>query len=346
LTNPPKPTAGNMASAVDVAKAAGVSQSTVSRAFSSSPGVSKKTRQRILEIAETLDYLPNALASSLITQSSGLIGIVVSDLSNPFLSDVLGRILKRVKSEKLQPLIFTPDTDEEISHAATDLSRYRVDGLLVVSPHLQPKTADRLSRLGPTVLLFNPRVPGLRSSSSVAVDNYTAGEWVADHLAGLGHEKFAYIHGLAESKTDSNRFEGFRDRLGKLGFRQIVRGIGGYSYRGAADAVLPILTAKNRPTAMFCANDLMAMGAMDAARFNLDLRVPQDLAVVGFDNTESAGWPSYSLTTVRQPVDAVLDVAMSILLGKLERKQTESQNVLLRAELIVRGSTDPGAGSR
>lgn len=334
------------ASARDVARIAGVSQPSVSRAFANAPGVSQETRDRIFQIAKDIGYWPNALASSLITRSSGMIGVVVSNLTNPFLSDVLDRILRRMRVEGLQPLIFSPKNEADHSATAFDLGRYGVDGLLVISPHLDRDTAETFSRLGPTVLLFNPKVPGLKSSSVVSVDNVAAGRMVAEHLISLGHRSFGYVHGIEDARTDRERYQGYQQGLAAAGRAIGHEVVGVYDYRLAADAALKMLRARTRPTAVFCANDMMAMGVVDAARYKLGLRVPEDVSIVGFDDVGSAAWDSYALTTIRQPVDAILDEGFSILLQNLRGEAVKPRSIALGASLIVRSTTGPAPSTK
>jgi DNA-binding LacI/PurR family transcriptional regulator len=325
---------GARVSAHDVARLAGVSQSAVSRALADLPGVSDETRARIRDIAEQLDYRPNALARGLITRTSGLVGVVVSNLGNPFLPDVLDRTLRLLRDRRRQALLFAAETGEEASAVAVELGRYRVDGCLVISPHLPEAVARRYARLGPTVLLFNRLVPGLDAASSVAIDNRAAGAMVAEHLLANGHRSFGYLHGIRGAATDGDRFEGFSARLAAAGAAPPAAGWGGYTYAGGASAARALLAEGRRPTALFCANDAMAMGAVDTARHALGLAVPGDVAVVGFDDAPPAAWPAYALTTVRQPVDAMLDAG----LGLLEDPAAPPRDVVLAPELVLRAS--------
>lgn len=327
------------ASALDVARRAGVSQSAVSRALANVPGVSAATRARILAIADELDYRPNALARGLITRRSGLFGIVVSSLGNPFLADALDRLLRLLRDGGRQVMVFAAETDAEADAAAFELGRFRVDGAFVTSPHLPRPVAERFARLGPTVLLFNPQVPGLDAASSVAVDNRAAGILVAEHLAGRGHRRIAYLHGIEGAATDLERFAGFADRLAALGLPPPAVARGGFTYDGGAAAAALLLAGPDRPTALFAANDSMAMGALDAARHRLGLAVPGEVAIVGFDDAAPAAWPAYALTTVRQPVDAMLRAGVALLLDQLADPATAPQSTVFAPELIVRMTT-------
>jgi LacI family transcriptional regulator len=221
------------------------------------------------------------------------------------------------------------------------MGRYSVDGLFVISPHLERKTAENFSRLAPTILLFNPKVPGLASSSIVSVDNFAAGRAVAAHFLALGHKDFGYVHGILAARTDRERYEGFAAGLAAAGCTIGHEAVGGYVYKTAAEAVAPMLQAPDGPTAIFCANDLMAMGVADAARYRHGLRLPHDLSIAGFDDIPAAAWDSYALTTVRQPVDDILDSGFDLLKRHFGSSSPGPEVIVHPAGLVVRQSTGP-----
>lgn len=327
---------GSRQSSHEVAARAGVSQSAVSRALSDLPGVSAATRVRIKAIAEEMDYRPNALARSLSTQRSGLVGVIVSSLANPFFNDVLERILRLSRRKGLQVMLFAADSDEEVGEVAIDLRRYQIEMSFVISPHLPEVTARKFALLGPSVILFNRLVPGMDQASSVYVDNRAAGALVAQHLLDRGHRLFGYVHGLAGAVADRDRFEGFCERLMRHAIAPPVEGVGGFCYDGGVQAARTMLARSPRPTAVFCANDAMAMGVLDVARQDFGLAIPGDLAVVGFDDATAAAWLSYQLTTVRQPVETVISAAMELLPVASDHVP---RSIVIMPELIVRRTT-------
>lgn len=320
----------------DVARAAGVSQSAVSRAFARAPGVSEATRQRILKAAKRLGYQPNALASGLITRRSGMVGIVMSELANPFLSEAAEHLLKALRKERRQVLVFSAAGAGDLGEAATDFGRYRVDGCFVLSPHLPRSTAQMYASLGPTVILFNRSVPGLEAAT-VSVDNVAGGKLVADYLLDKGHRRLGFIHGARGAASARDRFKGFRARLAEVGVVP-VEALGSYNYEMSAKASVELLSRGERPTAVFCADDIMAMATIDVARYQLGLSVPDELAVVGFDDAPTAAWPSYDLTTVRQPIPEMVAAGIELLLEAKADRKLASRNVVFEAKLIVRGS--------
>lgn len=321
-----------------VARDAAVSQSAVSRAFAGGAGVSQATRERILAVAERLGYQPNALARGLITQRSGIVGVVISGLANPFLSAALDRLSIRLRDAGLKPFLITAGNGHDVGAAIPALEQYRVDGCFVICPHLSRGIARKYRNLGATVLLFNRTVPGL-NASSVSIDNVAAGRQVADLLTGEGHRRIGYLHGMRGSATDRDRFAGFSERLKERGLGPVAFGWGAYSYEGGGRALTELMRADPRPSAIFCANDIMAMGAMDAARHHLGLRIPDDLAIVGFDDAPPAAWPAYDLTTVRQPVEAMIEAGLDILLDHRNDPGAKPTREVLTGELVIRRST-------
>ncbi len=248
-----------------VARRAKVSQSAVSRAFAGGAGVSSETRDRILAVATELGYQPNALARGLITQRSGIAGVVISDFGNPFLSAAVERLSKRLGRIGLQPLLIAVDTEDDVRAALSTLEQYRVDGCFVISPHMPQKLARRYHSVGTTVLMFNPQMTGL-DASFVSVDNVAAGRAVADFLLDEGHVRLGYVHGPRGAGTDRDRYAGFVSRLEERSAARPAVGWGEYSYHGGARAMKALAAQSPRPTAVFCASDIMAMGALAVAR--------------------------------------------------------------------------------
>lgn len=320
----------------DVARAAGVSQSAVSRAFAGASGVSEKTRARILAIAEKLGYQPNALASGLITQRSGIVGVVLSQLTNPFLAEATEQLLIALRNRGLRALIFPAKSDEHLIDAATEFGRYRVDGCFVLSPHLSREIATQYDRLGPTVVLFNRLVPGLKAFA-VSVDNEAAGAAAARYLISMGHERLGYMHGIEGAASSQDRFNGFAREVGQAGLPPVNETWGGYAYDEAAKAAQAMLGANDRPTAVFAADDIMAMATIDVARHAMGLSVPGGLAVIGFDDANGAERPGYDLTTFRQPIGDMIEAAIDILLDA-ENGGREPSVVNFDAEFVTRRS--------
>ncbi|MEO0564621.1 MAG: LacI family DNA-binding transcriptional regulator, partial [Chloroflexota bacterium] len=282
---------------IDVARRAGVSQSTVSRVFSPSANVSDDKRERVLAAAAELGYTPNAIARSLSRQQTDIIGLVMADLTSPFYPYVLDKFLTRLQGMGKQVLLFTVSDAENLDDVLPLIMQHRVDALVITSATLSSEMTAACVRMGIPVILFNRYVRG-GDVSSVCCDNYVAGRDVADLLLDSGHQRLAYIAGKPNTSTNTDRERGFRERIaeGDAPAPQILSG--SYTYDSGYYGGRSLLLGESVPEAIFCANDIMAVGCLDAAR-DLGVSVPEDLSVVGFDDIPMAGWSAYDLTTVR-----------------------------------------------
>ncbi len=335
----------------DVARLAQVSQSAVSRAFTAGASVSEATRARVMDAAQKLGYRPNAHARSLITGRSRIIGLVLSYLENLFYPVALQRLAERLQRDGYHVLLFinhNPNADELV----TEILQYHVDGIVLAASTLSSALARNCADADIPVVLFNRVMAdsgalSTRSVSSVRGDNVAGGRAVADFLVAGGHRRMAYIAGNEESSTNLERERGFREGLSAAGLHIWARGTGNYDFAQARDAALGLFApGKERPDAVFVASDHMAFAVMDALRFDLGLRVPEDVSVVGFDNVPQGEWGAYRLTTFEQPVDPMVEATVGLLQERLrEQGAGPARNVVVPGSLIVRDSARrPAAG--
>lgn len=329
---------GRRASSVDVAALAGVSQSAVSRTFTPSAVVSEKTRKKVLAAAARLNYRPNALARSLITKSTKMIALVIGDIENPFYAKMVNVFSARLQSHGLHVLLFSVTGDDKVEAAVNEMLKYRVDGVLLVSALLSSEMAEACRRVGTPVVLCN-RYSKDAAVSSVRVENYEGGRRVANFLVDGGHQRIAFVAGTHIDATSFDRESGFVGRLEERGVTPWRRTQGDYTFASGFAAGRELLSGSEHPDAIFCLSDLMALGVMDVARRELGLRLPEDLSVVGFDDIPTAAWPSYELTTYRQPVQAIADEALNLLLAQIENPDIKPVTRLISGELIVRASS-------
>ena len=320
----------------DVAQRADVSQSTVSRVLSNDQRMTLETREKVLEAARELGYQPNAMARSLITQRSQIIGLVTSDLSNPFFPHVLEVFTERLHAQGWMVLLFTTGRGESIDDLLPSVLAYQVDGLIIASAGLSSTIAETCLQRGVPVVLFN-RYALTSGASAVVCDNIAGGRAIADLLLDAGCSRPAYIAGREDSSTNRDRERGFRERLHERGASKLLREPGTYSYEAGFVAAKRLLEMRSAPDAIFCANDITALGALDAARA-LKWRVPEDLAVVGFDDIPAASWGAHNLTTVRQPVSEMIDLSIQILLERIENPKLQPSTHFLPGTLIERAS--------
>lgn len=333
-TNPNK----RRPSSVEVARLAGVSQATVSRVFTPGASVSPEMRAKVLAAARRLGYRPNVIARSLTQQSSHIIGLVMVRFWNPFYSfHLLQEFTHRLQSQGYWVLLLNVADDTELERTIPAALQYQVDGLIITSATLSSSLADECARFGTPVVLFNRYVLS-GNLNAVCCDNVAGGRMVADALLDAGHTRLAYVAGEPGSSTNRDREQGFTARLAERGVTLYAREDGDYSYESGYQAAVRLLRHEPRPDALFCANDLMAMATLDVARCEFNLRVPQDLSVIGFDDIQMASWPKYDLTTVHQPVSRMVDATIEVLLQAIQQPNSERIMRFIAPSLVLRSS--------
>ncbi|WP_315927723.1 LacI family DNA-binding transcriptional regulator [Mesorhizobium sp. SP-1A] len=320
----------------DVARLAQVSQSAVSRTFTPGASVSKQTKERVLKAARELGYRPNALARAMISGRSRLIAVLVAYLDNQFYPIVLEKLTRALQENDFQVLLFMTDPGNQ-DQMVLKMLQYQVEGIVMASATMSSSLARECADTGIPVVLFNRYVP-ISPASSVTSDNMEGGQLLGRLLVAAGHERIAFIAGAEDSSTNRDREAGFRKALAESGHALWRREIGDYSFAGAADATRRLFAGKDRPDAIFVANDHMAFSAMDVIRGELGLRIPQDVSVVGYDDVPEAGWGGYRLTSVAQRADRMIGETVNILLQQIETQEVRKANVVIPAEISIRTS--------
>ena len=286
----------------DIARKLKISQSTVSRALRGDPRVAADTMARVLEAARQMNYTPNLAARSLITRRTGTVGVVVSDITNPFYPELIDILHNELALAGFRTILFNERTDASVEQHLGDLvNGAAVDGLVYVSATLDAPLPGRGRRDIPIVLV-NRYIESTQADTVVA-DNHRGGRLVAEAMVELGHRRIALIAGPENTTTSRDRERGFREELRARGIRfdETLRRVGQFSHSSGYQWCLDLLAAEQRPTAVFAGNDVIAFGALDAAR-RVGVRVPAELSIVGFDDIDMAGWEGFNLTTVRQPL--------------------------------------------
>jgi LacI family transcriptional regulator len=323
---------------VDVARQAGVSQATVSRALNGG-SVSAETRKRIIDLAAKLGYSRNAVARGLVMNRSGLIGVIVADITNPFYPELLEAIGARLDSIDHHMLVQNAAAGTE-AEAAELLLQQRVDGIIFTTALRNSDSIQALVKRGFPVVLSN-RVTDA-PCDSVQGDNVAGASAAADLLVSLGHTRIATLKGSVDTSTSSQRSKGFAERLSQHGLALQPRFdlTCTFSYEAAYEATATLLARRWPPTAIFCHNDLMAFAAINAAR-GANFDVPGDLSIIGYDNVRQAAWESFNLTTVSQPVAEMAESAVRFLGERIADPERPPQGVVFPCELVVRGTTGP-----
>lgn len=327
----------------DVAREAGVSVATVSRVLNGSGPVSEQTGQRIREVAGRLRYVPHGGARSLITRKTQTLGVLLPDLYGEFFSEVIRGMDDTAQRHGYHLLISRSHADRHGINTAMRAMRGRVDGVVAMSPDIDAESLLDAPATLPIVLLCSmPRGTG---ADSLTIDNCTGSKAMVSHLIGLGHKRIAIIKGAPRNYDAAERMRGYRLALQQAGITPDPSLVceGGFTESGGYVAALALLKVTPRPTAIFAANDSMAIGALSALRES-GVRVPEDIAVAGFDDIPLARYMDPPLSTVRVPTYDLGARAVEILLHGLRNKNDHTRQIeLVSTELVVRRSCGAGA---
>jgi LacI family transcriptional regulator len=327
----------------DIARVAGVSQPTVSRALRGDPRVAAQTTKVIEEAAARLGYRPHAAARSLITSRSSTAGIVVSDLGNPFYTGLVEALHERLERLGYRAILFNEATGGAGSGEVIAMMESGViDGALVATVTADGESMALLSSAPGPVVLVVRELPGWEGDAVVA-DNRAGAGFAARFLHRLGHRLIATIDGPADTSTATQRAEGFEAALAAEGgaVEPRLRREAPFTFEGGRAACAELLALEPPPTAIFCGNDLVALGALDMAR-KLGVPVPDRLSIVGFDDIDLAAWSSFRLTTIRQPLREMAARAATLLTERIEGG--EPQRVVYPVELVRRDTAAAPSG--
>lgn len=326
---------------LDVARKAGVSQSAVSRTFTEGASVSVGMAKKVRKAADELDYRPNILARSLITGRSRIIALVVGYLDNQFYPDALEKLSRALKEKGYHILVFlaSNESEQEAQKVVDELIDYQVDGIIAASVSLSHSLAKRCKTQNIPIMLFNRRQDN-PSLSSVTSNNFLGAKKATEYLLATGHRKLAHISGWSETSTGRERAAGFACALEKFGLEpyDIIDGM--YNREKAIEATRKLFSKKtDLPDAIFVGNDHMCFAVMDSIRYEMGLKIPEDVSIVGFDDVPLSSWPAYNLTTVRQPINKMIQSTIKGLMNLIHNDLTEPKQLQLEGKLIVRGTT-------
>lgn len=324
---------------LDVARLARVSPATVSRVLNNSHPVSAQTRERVLQAIEALHYHPNALARGLLKRQTAILGVLVPDVSNPYYSVILRGIEDEARLHGYSVLVCNTDRDpsRHVQYLRT-LRERRADGIIVAGGQLDREAVNFLRRTEMKVVAIGRHLVAV---PSVRVDNVAAASEATRYLISLGHRRIATITGPAGSLTAADRLEGYRRALAEAGIpfdpQYVVEG--SFRAEGGYEGTKHLFTLSTPPTAILAGNDRMAFGAIRALH-EMGFRVPQDVSIVGFDDTLVARYTVPALTTVAIPMYDLGRKAAFLLFARLQGKRTPMVTVL-PTELRIRESTGP-----
>ena len=322
----------------DIASAAGISPSTVSRALSDHPRISTETKERIRRLAEEMGYTPSLLARSLVTRDTATIGIVITMASDPFLARLVTSIEEVAQEQGYSVFMSSSylDPDRELEVVGAFHGR-RTRGIIVIGSQIDAGYLQLRARFSLPIVLANCRT----YPYSVSTDNLAGARRAAEHLVQLGHRRIAYVANRRSYHSNLDRLTGYQQVLMADGIPVdkdlIIEGDG--TLQGGNAAAQILLSRTRPPTAVFCFNDMTAIGVLGALQ-RAKIRVPEEMSVVGFDDVEFTAHCYPPLTTVRQPTDLMGQGLMHMLLERIQGREDVEPEVL-PAELVIRESTGP-----
>ncbi len=323
----------------DVAREAGVSIATVSRVFNNVGPVDEKTRSRVRQVARRLKYVPNALGRSLSTQKTDAIGLLLPDLFGEFFSEVLRGSDQTAQQSHYHLVVSSSHNNKQGIQAALTMMRGRVDGLVIMSPHIDAETLNENLPHSLPVVLLNCYVQSDKFDA-LNIDNYGGAFAMTQHLLSHGHRRIAIIKGTEQNFDAAERLRGYRDAMrqfgGELDERLELSGV--FSESSGYDAAIQLLNLSPRPTALFASNDSMAIGALSALR-EKGIQVPEDIALAGFDDVPIASFLTPTLSSVQVGIHQLGVRAIETLLHAVRHKNTHvKQQVVLPTKLSLRES--------
>ena len=327
---------GRRPTSYDVARIAGVSQSAVSRCFAANASIAPAKRELILKVAAEIGYKPNALAQALISKRTNIVALIISAQTNLYYPEVLAELSTRLNERDIRVLLFALSAESDVDDVLDQIWRHSVDGVI---------SAARLSA-AQVALFAEHRVPLVlynrvaTAAPSVRCDSIAGERDLVEQLLAAGHRRFGLIAGPRDNYVGEERRMAALSSLLQAGIENVAEIKGDFSYRSGHAAMHELMLQAGKLDAVIAVNDLMAIGAMDAARIDLKLDIPKDLSLVGFDGAGPAQWGSYDLTSVRQPVRRMTDAAVSMLIERIEDASAPPEQRLFAGELL------PGSSAR
>lgn len=324
----------------EVAELAGVSRSAVSRTFTDGASVSARTREKVEKAAKTLGYRPSLIARSLATNRTKLIGLVANNFQNPAFLDVFDLFTSELQKRELRPLLVNLSGETSPRKIVELLRQYSVDGVIVATSTLPTSFATAFQAAGVPVIHTFGKLQANANVHVVGIDNDYCGAMAAQTFAERGYKTVALLGGPESATSTQDRAAGFLRTAKKLGLTVAkVSYAENYTYQAGRDAMQDVL-GDGRVEAVFCGDDLICMGAMDAARA-AGKSIPGDIGFLGFNDIGMAGWDAYALTTIRQPIRDIIMSSVELVVGMVENPGRSPEIRLFPCTVIDRGSLCP-----
>jgi DNA-binding LacI/PurR family transcriptional regulator len=323
----------------DVAELAGVHPSTVSRVINNDSRISEKTKEKVILIINKLGYTPNAIARGLKTKRTYTLGMLIPDITNPFFAEIARGVEDAASKNNFNVILC--NTDDKLKKERTYLQILRgkrVDGFILGTAHIKDKSILELEKNKFPYILVSRNIEGLEKNC-IIVDDIEGGKIATEYLIKLGHRRIAHITGPLQTRSALNRLKGYKLALKKyeIEYRDELVGEGDFKIKGGYQIMKRFLKLSEPPAAIFAANDLLALGAMQAIQ-KKNFHIPEDFCVVGFNDIELASFVYPALTTIRQPMLEMGAIAVKMLLRIIEEGEFNQRKIVLKPKLIIRES--------
>jgi LacI family transcriptional regulator len=328
----------------DIAKTAGISYSSVSRALNGLKGVSEQTRQKVKQIAKEMEYTPNAVARGLVQKQTGTLGLILPDITNPFYPELARGVEERASLAGYHTFLCNTNYNltKEESYLQNLLEK-RVDGIILAPVSSQSNLLEQRKHM-PIPFVYLGNTPKNTSHSFVVTDNIRGGYLAARTLIEKGSFRIGFISGSDEKSAVGDRFTGFKEAMSRYNLEvkdQYIR-LENWRLKSGYEIIKQMIDSGDYPDAVIAGNDILAMGILQGIK-EKKLEIPKDIAVIGFDDIPSASWPEINLSTIRQPKIQMGELAVEILLEQFRSENKEliaekASKIILDPELILRGT--------
>jgi len=325
----------------DVARKAGVSTSAVSRTFTNGASVSDATRHKVEKAAEALGYTPNALASSLTTGRTRLIGLVSNNFHNPIFLEVFDLFTRGLQERGLRPLLVNLSDETDPAQSVRMLQQYSVDGVVITSSTLTLEFSQAFKDANIPVVHSFGRHTSSPQVHVVGIDNVEGGKTAARELVSRGYKSVAFLGGPAAATSTQDRMEGFNQEMKKHKSVAVSHSFAkAYSFDAGRTEMLRILAEGSPADAYFCGDDVLSIGVLSALR-DSGLQVPQDIGLIGLNDMEMSGWENINLTTIKQPIEQIISSSIELIVAMLEDPERYPEARLFPTTVIERGTLKP-----
>ncbi len=324
----------------DVANRAGVSRSAVSRTFTDGASVSEKMRRKVEKAARDLGYTPNALASSLTTGRTRLIGLVSNNFHNPIFLEVFDLFTRGLQERGLRPLLVNLTDETDPANSVKMLRQYSVDGVVVASSTLTPAFSQAFRDAGMPVVHSFGRHSSTPQVHVVGIDNVECGRMAARELVARGYKRVAFLGGPESATSTQDRFDGFMTEMAQHPKIQVTHSFAAaYSFDAGRDEMTRLLRRKPAE-AYFCGDDVLSIGALSAVQ-GTGLAVPDDVGLIGLNDMQMSGWENISLTTIRQPIQQIINSSIELIVAMLDEPTRYPEARLFPSTVIERDTLKP-----